>query len=261
MSRMTAWHDDDEFWRDTAPAIFSAERMGRAATDVDQLLRLVSLPRGASVLDMGCGPGRHAVELAARGFSVTGVDRTSQFLEMANEDARKRGTDAEWVRADMREFRRDNAFDLALSLLTTFGYFEDQAEDQRVAGNLFASLKPGGRLVMDLMGKEVLARVFQRRDWRREPDGTVVIEERSVARDWSWIDMCWIVQREGRCHERRCGHRIYSAVEIKELLARAGFVDLAAHGSLEGVPYDDRAERLVILARKPNGRVDRAAAV
>jgi trans-aconitate methyltransferase len=89
------------------------------------------------------------------------VDRTAFLLERACERAQAAGLDLELVQADMREFRRPAAYDLAVSLFTSFGYFDALEDDLRVLRNLRASLTPSGVLVMDMVGKEWLARHFQ----------------------------------------------------------------------------------------------------
>jgi SAM-dependent methyltransferase len=250
---MIDWHEDDAFWDTMAPVLFTEERWKQAPGEVGQILKLIELPEGAAVLDMGCGPGRHAVEFAARGYLVTGVDRTAQYLEMARQAADKRGVEVEWVNADMREFRRDGGFDAVVSLLSSFGYFADPREDRRVAENFLADLRPGGYLVMELMGKELLARLFRPTDWHQEPDGTIVLEDRKIADDWAWIDVRWVVLRGERRAEHRFGHRLYAASELKELLGGVGFTDVRTYGSLSGTRYDHEAERLVVVARKPPG--------
>ena len=248
---MTAWYDNDAFWEDVAPVIFTEDRQQKAREDVGQIVALIGLQPSATVLDMGCGPGRHALEFARRGYRVTGVDRTATYLAKADKAAQKEELKVEWVEADMRHYRCDDMFDVAVSLLTSFGYFEDPSEDSQVVENLFASLKPGGHLVMDLMGKEVLARIFRERDWHEESDGTVVLEERKVAADWSRIHVRWVLIQGERRREHRFGHRVYSAMELMGLLGRIGFADIKAYGSLAGAGYDHEAERLVMVARKP----------
>ncbi|UCC28914.1 MAG: methyltransferase domain-containing protein [Phycisphaerales bacterium] len=247
---MTDWYDDETFWEDTESVQFTDERRQQASAEVDHILTMTKLPAGASVLDLGCGPGRHALELARHGCRVTGVDRTVRYLEKAANAASEQGLEIEWVEADMRRFRRDGAFDAVVNMLTSFGYFTDPAEDRLVAANILASLKPGGQLVMEMMGKEILARIFRRYDWREEPDGTALLEERRLAEDWSWVDVRWIVIREQQQREHRFGLRVYSAYELKDLLAAVGFAQVAAYGSLEGTPYDHEAKRLVVVARK-----------
>ena len=135
--------EDDEFWRDLGPILFTPDRWERAGGDVDQILQLLDPAPGASILDLACGPGRIALELARRCFRVTGVDRTAAYLAEARERAEADGLGVEFVDADMREFTRPDAFDLALNVSTSLGYFEDPADDRQVLENVYASLAPG----------------------------------------------------------------------------------------------------------------------
>ena len=88
---MKAWHEDDTFWEAYAPLMFTEEHWAAAPADVDAILGLVSLPAGATALDLGCGVGRHALELARRGYQVTGIDRTAAYLAEAQKRARGEG--------------------------------------------------------------------------------------------------------------------------------------------------------------------------
>lgn len=247
---MKAWHEDDCFWQESAPWLFRPARWESAGEEVEQLIVLLDLASGASVLDMGCGPGRHSLELAKRGFRVTGVDRTSMYLSEASMRAQEIGVQVEWVQADMREFKTPGTFDAAINLFTAFGYFEEKAEDRRVLENLLASLKPNGKLVIDLMGKEVLARIFQARDWELKEDGSMALYERNISQDWSWVENTWILVREGKFQKFQLGHRLYSAAELKGLLESVGFAEVKAFGGLDGSPYDHQAKRLVVVAQR-----------
>ncbi len=250
---MSEWHESDTFWEDTASVVFNQARLGSAPDEAKQVLDLLHLPQGAAILDLGCGVGRHSLEFARRGFQVTGVDRTVRYLKQARANAAEQGLDIEWVRADMRHFQRPNAFDAAVSLLTSFSYFADPAEDRLVTERVLAGLKPGGRFLIELMGKEVLARIFQERDWHEEPDGTLLLEERRVTHDWGQLDARWIVIRDKSRTEHRFTLRLYSAAELSRLLRDSGFSTTAAYGSLAGAPYDEKAERLVVVGHKsPN---------
>ncbi len=186
---MVPWHEDDTFWEDIAPFLFTDIRCGEGARrEVEQVIALSNVSPGAKILDIGCGPGRHAMEFARRGFSVTGVDRTAAFLERAVRQADEEQLPVEFVLADMRSFHRPVCFDAAISLYSTFGYFESEEDESAVLRNLFASLKPGGRLVMELLGKELIARDFRARDWQCSPDGTAfLLEEREVRGGWGLL--------------------------------------------------------------------------
>jgi SAM-dependent methyltransferase len=203
------------------------------------------------VLDLCCGPGRHTLELCRRGFSVTGVDRTADYLAEARSRADALSLGCELVEADVREFVRPEAFELVVNLFTSFGYFEDPADDARVLENIHRSLVADGTLVMDLTSKEVCARIFRPRDWRPLADGSFMLEEHEVMGAWEGIRNRWICIRDGKVSEARFELRLYSAAELSRLLEEAGFVQLKVFGGLDGRPYDHRAEHLVICARKP----------
>jgi SAM-dependent methyltransferase len=247
---MKPWHDDDAFWEKLSSAMFSEKRLAGTGREVDGVLRLLDLEPGARVLDLCCGGGRHALELVRRGFAVTGVDRTAAYLERAESIARSEKLAIELVRADMREFERPNAFDAALNLFTSFGFFDDPADDERVARHLFESLRPGGRLVMDIAGKEVLARNFRPRDWSRLDDGSLFLEERKLEPGYSAVTSTWILITATERFEHDLHIRLYSGMELAALLRSVGFIEVDLFGSLQATPYDTSAERLVARARR-----------
>ena len=245
-----AWHDDDELWKHLAPVLFDRRRWEKAETEVQLLLALVDQSTGAAVLDLPCGQGRHALELARLGFRVTGVDRTESYLQEARRRADANGLRIEWVTADMREFRRPEAFELIINMFTSFGYFQDAADDRLVAENFLRSLKPGGRLVMEMMGRENLAAGFQAHDWHELDDGGFLLEERAIVDHWRGLRNRWILLRGGERHEYEFTLRHYSAGQLIDLLEGAGFDDVTAFGNLEGDPYDEHARRLVVVATR-----------
>jgi len=248
--RSTAeWYEDDGFWMAAGASLFGEEAWRTAAADAKNLFDWLGLEAGARVLDLGCGPGRYALPLTRLGCRVTGVDRTEGFLAEARRRAAEAGAEIELLRADMREFERPGAFDLAISMLTSFGYFEDPEDDIRVLENVLASLKAGGMLLIDTMGKEILGRIFQARDWKRVGDEVWLFERRPV-HAWSWMENTWIRVHDGKWEEYEIGHRLFSGLELGTLTRAAGFAEAAAYGDLTGAPYDESASRLVVLARK-----------
>lgn len=244
-----AWYEDDNSWKGLYPILFSKERWRNASGEVEKVITLLNLTPGCRILDLCCGPGRHSLELAGRGFHVTGVDRTAFYLKKAKEKADSQGLNIEFIKDGMECFLRPEFYDTVLSLFTSFGYFEDPRDDQRVLLNIHSSLKKNGKLLMDLIGKEVLARIFQERDWHEE-NGTLILEERKVSNDWSWSENHLIILKGEIRKDFRFAHRIYSAVELSALLKECGFASVHVYGDLEGSPYDHKAQRLIIVAEK-----------
>ena len=252
-SRMRAkreWFDDDAFWIGLYPVMFTEQRFVEAADQADKLVNLAK-PRGTKVLDLCCGPGRFSVPLAAKGFAVTGVDRTAFLLDKARARAKDAGVKIEWIRRDMRDFTRPAAFDLVISMYTSFGYFDDRGDDLRVLRHTFTNLKPGGTLVIDVFGKERAARLFQPTASESFADGTVLVRRHEVLDDWTRLRNEWIVIRTGRAQTFNFHHTIFSGQELRDRLQLAGFQDVRLYGNLDGDDYGLSAERLIAIARKP----------
>ena len=249
MASESKWHEVDDFWELFAPFMFDEQRWEAAPGEIDQVLALLGIRSGTTVLDMGCGPGRHSLELARRGYNVTGVDRTERFLTKAKKLASSEGLTAEFILGDMRRFCRESSYDVVISLFTSFGYFKEQSDNIQVLKNVYDSLKPGGKLILDVIGKEVLARVFQARDWI-EKDGVFYLQQRRVSKNWSWMENRWILVRQNQQVEYEVSHWIYSATELSELLSKCGFKTIEVYGNLDGAPYDHKAERLVLVSQK-----------
>ena len=248
MKSGTPWFEDETFWENTYSALFPDERFAAAETEVAELQRLTGSPFHR-VLDLCCGPGRHSVLLARQGAQVTGVDRSPFLLAKARTRAASEKLNIEWVQSDMRSFVRPDSFDLAINLFTSFGYFED-AENLTVLRNVFSSLTPGGFFVMDIMGKEIIARGFASSNVEKLADGSISVQTREIVDDWYRIRSHWMLLRDQKVTEVRFDTTLYSGRELADLLKKAGFERVKLFGSLQGIPYDLNAKRLVAVAMK-----------
>jgi len=249
MGDQKPWFENDRFWEATRPFLFSERIMTQAPAEVDAILKMLEINPGASILDLCCGPGRHSLELVRRGYGVTGVDRNSQYLDKAETDAGAEELEIEFILEDMRKFRRDQSFDAVINFFTSFGYFDNPADEKQVVDNIYASLKPGGRLLMEMVGKEVVVRIYQARDWG-EKDGMFLLDERKPLDDWTYMTSHRILISGEKREEFHFTIRLYSAYELKTLLQSAGFGRVDIFGDIEGSPYDHTAKRLVALAYK-----------
>lgn len=246
---MADWYEDESFWETFYPFLFPEERFEAAVEQVEKILQLVHF-QGQSVLDLACGPGRHAIELAKRGLRVTGVDRSPFLLEKAKTRASEAGVEVEWVQKDMRDFSRPESFDLLINMFSSFGYFEDQDDDLRVLQNVHRSLRPGGSCLLDVQGKERLARVFQPTGSHEVADGSILIERREIVDEWSRIRNDWILLKGDTARTFRFRLTIYSGQELKDRLSQAGFQKVRLYGDLDGTEYGLDAQRLIAVAWK-----------
>ncbi|ONI86443.1 SAM-dependent methyltransferase [Actinosynnema sp. ALI-1.44] len=234
------WYENDDLWSGFAEAMFPPRRGAEAAELVDTSPLLRFQP-GARVLDLCCGPGLWLAPLARRGYRVTGVDLSQAMLAQAKAAC----PDADLVCEDMLEFRRPGQFDVALNVFTSFGYLADAGDNLQVLRNAYTSLAPGGQLIVDVMGKEVLA------GWIGRPktvdvDGGYVVMRDTVLDDWTRLRTDWTLVRGDTARHAVIECFLYSAAELRELFRQAGFQDVECFGDFDGGSYDNHSKRLIV---------------
>jgi SAM-dependent methyltransferase len=247
--RKKEWFDDDSYWRDLYPFMFTEQRFAGTPEQIDKALELTK-PKGKGALDLCCGPGRCSVALAQRGFAVTGVDRTKYLLDKARARARAAKVKIKWVQQDMRDFVRPDSFDLVLSMFTSFGYFDNKKDDITVLENMFASLRSGGACLIDVKGKECLARILQPTTSDIMPNGAKLVQRHEIFDDWTRVRNEWILIHRGRSKSFKFHVTIYSGQELRDRLESVGFRDVTLYGSLDGEEYGPDSNRLIAVARK-----------
>jgi SAM-dependent methyltransferase len=209
-------------------------------------------PKGAELLDIGCGYGRHALELAQLGFRLTGLDLSLPMLIRAADHAQRRGLTVNFVHADMREMSFDSQFDGAYCMLSSFGYFDEET-NLRVATAICKALKPGGKLLLDIINRDYIVGDLPSRAWW-EGDGCVVLEEV----DFNYHTSRVLIRRSvvfgnGRQSEQEISMRAYSLHEVGKLLRQAGLRVLDVSGSLATKSrfFGAASRNIVALCERP----------
>ncbi|MFE2753654.1 class I SAM-dependent methyltransferase [Actinosynnema sp. NPDC059335] len=238
------WYEDDDLWVGFAEVMFPARRHEEAA-DLVAGSPLLEVPAGARVLDLACGPATHVVPFARRGARVTGVDLSPAMLARARDACDRAGVTARLVQADMRRHVEPRAYDLIVNMYTSFGYFADPDDNLAVLRHAFASLAPGGRLLVDVLGKEVLA------GWVGRPqavdvDGGTVYMRDTILDDWTRLRTDWTLVRGGAARHASIVSFLYSAAELRAMFEAVGFTDVECYGDFDASPYDNRARRLIV---------------
>jgi SAM-dependent methyltransferase len=238
----------DDYLHFYAP-LLTEERSDREA---DRIVALLGLPAGARVLDLPCGHGRLANRLAARGLAVTGVDNDELFLARAREDAGARGVHVDYRSGDMREPPVEPGFDAALNWFSSFGYFEDDAENVRCLRALHDALRPGGLLVMDMHDRDALV---GRIAAAGEPVNVVETGD-DLLIDRAAFDPVTgrsrtdrLTVRDGRLRRTSFSVRMPTFPELRGWLQSVGFRDVVALDECDA-PFASGARRLVVVTTR-----------
>lgn len=247
--RSKQWFEEifDEDYLHTLPFLTPQQ----TEREVEYLLNAFEFPAGARLLDIGCGYGRHAMELAARGYRTVGLDLSLPLLIRATDAARRVGVSVDFVHGDMRDMTFENEFDGAYCFFSTFGYFDDET-NRRVASGICRSLKPGGRFVLDLLNRDCLIGDLPTRVWW-QGHGCVVLEEVDFNYFTSRLEVQrQIILEDGRQLVQDISIRVYSLHEIGKILHHAGFRVLEVSGNFElrNRFYGTESRQLLIVAEK-----------
>ena len=247
--RSKQWFEEifDEDYLHTLPFLTPQQ----TEREVEYLLNAFDFPSGSRLLDIGCGYGRHAMELAARGFRTVGLDLSLPLLIRATDAARRVGVNVDFVHGDMRDMTFENEFDGAYCFFSTFGYFDDET-NRRVASGICRSLKPGGRFVLDLLNRDCLIGDLPTRVWW-QGHGCVVLEEVDFNYFTSRLEVQrQIILEDGRQLVQDISIRVYSLHEIGKILHHAGFRVLEVSGNFElrNRFYGTESRQLLIVAEK-----------
>jgi SAM-dependent methyltransferase len=210
----------------------------------------MGLPSRARVLDVPCGSGRLALELADRHYRITAIDRNQRLIEWAAQAAASRGLAADWRQGDMRRQPEDGSYDGAVCFWNSFGYFEDAGNLEFLRG-VSRSLKPGGRLALDtpLLETLLLDAVQEPRVWERAGD-LLALEERAYDHETGRLESTWTFIRGAARETRHMSIRLYTYRELTGLLDQAGFAEHRAYGDLDLTPFELGAPWLYLVTTK-----------
>ena len=223
------------------------------ATQMEALFVMESLhvAPGSQVLDVGCGYGRHAMEMAARGYHVVGLDSSLPLLLRGADEAQRRGLTINFVHGDVRDMAFDSQFDGAFCLFSTFGYFDDET-NKKAAANICRALKPGARCVFEILNRDYIIADLPMRVWW-EGDGCVVLEEV----DFNYFSSRIISNRsvvfdDGRQLEQEISIRSFGLHELGKLLHSVGFrvVEVSGSMSTKGRFFGAHSRDIVVVAER-----------
>ena len=221
------------------------------AAEVDFIEDSLGVAKGGAMLDLACGTGRHAIELARRGYGVVGYDLSLAMLARAADEAQDRDQKLNFVQGDMRDMVFEDTFDGIFSWCTSFGYF-DEEKNAQVVTRVHRALRQGGQFLLDVANRDYIIRQAPSLAWY-EGEGCVCMDEMQV----DWITSRMRVKRtmmmdDGRTKELEYSIRLYALHELGKLLHDCGFrvCEVSGRSTTPGVFFGPESPRTIILAEK-----------
>ncbi len=252
MPENTEWWKDyfDELYLEIYKKLDTPEKNQKEAEFIRKAL---DLPPGSHLLDLACGQGRHAVELADMGFRVTGLDFSPVMLQMAVKRANERNVDVSFVNGDMRDLPfPENHFDGVYSFYTSFGYFDDD-DNFKVLKEVARVLKPGGRFLIEYANPLLFIGKLPEKHWfsidnyfvleshHFDPVTMRIYNDRKILVGANIVD------------ERQHFVRFYNAAELTFLMKLVGLRRIKLWGDHNFSDYDVDSPRLIMVAEKEQG--------
>ncbi|MDY7036540.1 MAG: class I SAM-dependent methyltransferase [Thermodesulfobacteriota bacterium] len=224
--------------------------------EVDFLWRVLDLDKSWPILDLCGGQGRHSLELSRRGFKdVTVLDYSKILIELGREMAQKEGLNTLFVRKDARDTGLpDERFKIIIIMASSFGYFNDESEDEQMVEEVFRLLMPGGSFFMDLPDREYVLKNITSQSWHEANDEILVCRQRSVTKDIVYTREIAVSKKKGLIRDENYSTRLYSPEKITSLLTSAGFhsvnvqKDFVSHERRDD--YGAMTNRMVVIAHK-----------
>ena len=206
--------------------------------DAKILLNLIlpnlKLQPNARILDLGCGNGRHSINLAKLGFNVTGLDLSSNLLSIAKQEAERQKIKIDFVEADMRYFKLYPLFNGIFSFFTSFGFFDDDRENFSVFRNVSDHLVKDGFYVFDYLNESFIRKNLVSEDVQQKGDFTIV-QKRRIENDM--VKKTVRIEKKNEILEFEESVKLYPYEMISEVLTNFGLEVAHSWGDYSGIPF------------------------
>lgn len=240
----------DNYYTNRFRAVSGFYKEADAAGQANFVEDVLPLAPGACILDLACGYGRHAIELARRGYKVTGYDASKDYIEAAVNAAEEAGITVSFEHADMRQLNAGGRFDAVLSLSTSLAFY-DEKTNLDILSRIHAAIKPGGAFLFDQGNIFWLVDSFV----RDNADVTTNLADGRVHhRNTSFDPQTFILSRrsvlEGDDGRNEAGWdiRYYTLPELRGMFADIGFTLKAVYGDYDKSDYGLDSKRLITVA-------------
>lgn len=216
--------------------------------EISFLIKEIPIRKRDVILDLCCGHGRHAFELARRGYAVTGLDYSAYELGLARKEAQKQELAIRFVKGDARNFRFREKFNVILNLFTAFGY-GTRRDDENIIRSASRALKRGGRFFIDIQSLPWLWKNFRPRKTEKVGSRRIV-NTRTYDFSEGMIFQRRTVFENGRKRVYHLQNRTYTLRELKDMFAKSGLKITKFFGSYKGESFGWGHKRMLVVAKK-----------
>jgi len=225
------------------------EHEGRAQAEAGMIKKLLKLRKGQRVLDCPCGVGRITLPLARLGLKMTGVDLTAPYIAKARRRAKREGLEIPFVRHDMREIDVDGEFHAVVNWFASFGYFDD-AGNLAAAQAFYRALRPGGKLLIELINKSSVLARYTPSD-THTIGGVEITDRRKWNARTGRMESIWTFRKGKQVEEHRLSLHLYDGADLRAVLRKAGFREIHLYGYPPLGRLSRHRRRLMAVATRP----------
>lgn len=224
----------------------------RTQIEVNGVVNLLNLKGGESILDLPCGYGRHSIELAKKGFKVTGCDLNPTHLEKARRKAELANLEINWLLGNMLNVEITAKFDAIINMFYSFGFFENDKDNLQVLRNFYQNLKPGGQFLFhtDVNIPYLLSGEYKTYEERILSSGAKLIIRDEYHIETKRINGSWTILRGKDEVKKSYSVRVYDTEEFTDMCESVGFRETRCYSDWEKTPYSPKNEEMMIVAIK-----------
>jgi len=226
----------------------------RTATEVDFVLAQTRLPVGSRILDIGCGPGRHSIELARRGYQAVGIDPSAAMIEAAKERAARAGVQPKFYQTSAEEFTAAEKFEDVICLFTTLGQINSEEQkpqpktDHPLLHQVAKALVPGGTFILEVPQKEWVINNLKDTD-RFGDDMRYTDIKRAYDAEYSIVTETFTIVSPEETRQYLLRYHLYDLQQVCSMLEYAGFEMIQIYGDFHQAPLTATSPNMIAVTR------------
>ena len=225
--------------------LYKSRNKNEASDFIKAIISTLSLKSNNSVLDLGCGNGRHSISLSNHFKLVHGIDISSENISIANENKKE---NLKFFISDMRNFDTKIKYEYIFNLFTSFGYFKKNEDNIKVLKSCYHHLNKNGLLFIDFLNSEQIKRTINGLKETKNINGIRFNIHKEIIGDYV-IKNIEIKDGEATYNFQE-KVQLFKIQDFKKMFEISGFEIISSYGDYQMNPYDRNSSRLILCAKK-----------